>query len=139
MFAKINTQNNLIPLKKEILYYLFNQPNRLLIVHDTLLITLIIPPTKIISFLIYHYTSQEKDKDSKNISSALKKSSRYRSRSLSASSTDSYSSGMWFSLCLNKTIACAITKKNCSVLWSDYNHIFSADTMWCLSSLCFSF
>lgn len=35
---------------------------------------------------------QEKDKDTK-ISSALKKSSRYRSRSLSASSTDSYSSG----------------------------------------------
>lgn len=35
---------------------------------------------------------QEKDKDSK-VSSALKKSSRYRSRSLSASSTDSYSSG----------------------------------------------
>jgi hypothetical protein len=38
--------------------------------------------------------SQEKDKDNKvAVSSALKKSSRYRSRSLSASSTDSYSSG----------------------------------------------
>lgn len=53
-----------------------------------------------LGLLIYFsmYIIQDKEKESKNSSSALKKSGRYRSRSLSASSSDSYSSGMYSSL-----------------------------------------